>query len=159
MQFCAEHRYPKDHDCSSTESSVRSSNTTSKGPASTNAGLAALARVRRSASKAIASSQSSKPQQRVVIDLSADSSSESDVPKDDEVQLVSEGHLKSKSKSFLPSAADKRAKAERASQLKGLENRAKKGLLSEKEKVQYATLQAAQAKDSGRKKEGECIIL
>lgn len=81
-----------------------------------------------------------------------------------EVEIISDVRGKAaakKSTSFIPTAQDRRAKAERASQLKSLHNRAQKGLLSEREKVQYATLQAKQAQEGrlGGKGGGECNIV
>lgn len=76
---------------------------------------------------------------------------------DPDVEVIS--NVRSKAKSFLPATGqDKRVKAERASKDKALENRAKKGLLTEKEQVQWASIQAGRAR-SGAKEGDNCIIV
>ncbi|POY75377.1 hypothetical protein BMF94_1534 [Rhodotorula taiwanensis] len=59
----------------------------------------------------------------------------------------------------VASKTDKRARAEQESKRKALEVRAKKGLLTETEKVQYATLQAL-AQREGKNGEGDsCVVV
>ncbi|KAJ8291742.1 AN1-type zinc finger protein 2A [Rhodotorula toruloides] len=55
----------------------------------------------------------------------------------------------------IASKTDKRALAEQESRRKALEARAKKGLLTETEKLQYATMQALAVKNGGKSKGGE----
>ncbi|BGP03548.1 hypothetical protein RTG_03162 [Rhodotorula toruloides ATCC 204091] len=55
----------------------------------------------------------------------------------------------------IASKTDKRAMAEQESRRKALEARAKKGLLTETEKLQYATMQALAVKNGGKGKGGE----
>lgn len=120
--------------------------------------------------------------QRVVIDLDDSSDDDADesttltgkpsVPaskpqstrKESEPEVEVIANVRSKAKSFLPaSGQDKRVKAERASKDKALENRAKKGVLTEKEQVQWASIQAGRARSGGGAKDGgggdNCVIV
>lgn len=56
----------------------------------------------------------------------------------------------------VASKTDKRARAEQESQRKALEVRAKKGLLTDAEKLQYATLQALAQKEG--EKDSNCVV-
>ncbi|GAA5869479.1 hypothetical protein JCM3774_001463 [Rhodotorula dairenensis] len=58
----------------------------------------------------------------------------------------------------VDSKTDKRARAEQESKRKALETRAKKGLLSETEKLRYATLQALAQKEGKNGDDASCII-
>lgn len=53
----------------------------------------------------------------------------------------------------------RRAKSEDNSRMKGLRERAKKGLLSDSEKVILAEEEAKLAQRHGKKKNGDCIII
>lgn len=61
--------------------------------------------------------------------------------------------------SFGSTKVDKRVKQERESARRGLEARAKRGLLSEDEKLKYATLQALEANESSGSGKGSCVIV
>jgi hypothetical protein len=131
-------------------------------------GLAAIARVRSIATAASKKSTSAKP---TLIEIPSDSDSDiefiasrpanrtykpvSKTDPDSDVELVSSKPLASLAKAS--SATSKRARDERKSQLKALAVRAQKGLLSEDEKVQYATLRAMDAKKGGKGGSDGCV--
>jgi hypothetical protein len=149
--------------------------------------LAAIARVRSVATAATkeATSSTSKP---TLIEIPSDSDSDIEfisstrpsykpVPAkadsdDSDVELVP-GPSKTKSKASTKVATtlnldklskesrqtSKRAKEERKSQLKALSVRAQKGLLSEAEKVEYATLRAMEAKKGNGKNDDGCLVI
>ena len=166
LNYCAPHRFQKDHACSGLAAAPSKSTTSSSLPASirsaptVNSGLAAIRRVREKATKAIAkenakasssSSSSTTLQQPVVIEIhDTDSENDSDIEfvssttklPSKTASLAGSATAPSKSKVGVPFVAtkvDKRIKAERASAMKALEVRMQKGLLTEQEKVDYAT--------------------
>ncbi|KAF9644589.1 hypothetical protein BDM02DRAFT_3131665 [Thelephora ganbajun] len=148
QQFCAQHRFPSDHTCETTTTQIPSkpvtsttSNANTKTQDLTNQvsakSNAAMAAIKRS----IASTKSAmKP--------NPSSSSTLQLP-----QPVQKSTSSSSKTSLNPlSKTDRRIKAERQSRMKAMEERAKKGLLSEEEK---ATLAAEKAKDKGE----DCMIM
>ncbi|KAI5479980.1 zinc finger, AN1-type protein [Pseudohyphozyma bogoriensis] len=153
-RFCASHRWNKDHACpgkavvaggKSVGGGSGLAAGTKRSVASGHAGLAALRRAQVSISKKAASSTNPAPIGSKANPIVIDSDSDSDV------QIVEPSASKTGSKASsttggksklgaalsLPpvTKVDRRAQAERNSAKKALEARAKKGLLSEQEKV------------------------
>ncbi|KZS93625.1 hypothetical protein SISNIDRAFT_474213 [Sistotremastrum niveocremeum HHB9708] len=138
-QFCAEHRFPNGHNCSSLKSSLAApakstpSATSAKSTPSAQASLAAFKRTLASAKHA------AKP-----------------APASSSVVSKPSQPEKAPSKSQTPapfSKTDRRAKAERESQRRALQERAKKGLLSPEEKAKVD----ADLAEAKKEKDG-CII-
>ncbi|KAJ7935690.1 hypothetical protein B0H13DRAFT_1949219 [Mycena leptocephala] len=131
-QFCAAHRFPADHSCASAGATAQTKTT---GPTAASrlldlntkasaAGAATLGAIKTMASNAQASS--SKPA----------AAKSAPAPK---------SAPQAPSKPNLFSKTDRRARAERESRRKGMLERAKKGLLSEEEKLALATEEAERA--------------
>ncbi|BGP35429.1 hypothetical protein JCM10296v2_007267 [Rhodotorula toruloides] len=139
-------------------------------PASSNhAGLAALRRAQQAKSTPRAPSSTAKPVASTAPLGSAAISPVLDSDGDNsDVQILSSkpakgagpapqggGGKKALASVGIASKTDKRAMAEQESRRKALEARAKKGLLTETEKLQYATMQALAVKNGGKSKGGE----
>ena len=184
--FCSTHRFPRDHLCKGVFSIAPSS--TNRPRSSSKSGLAAIAPIRNLAAAASRkASSSSKP---VLIEIPSDSDSDAEfirtervvtrsqykpvskaADSDSDVELVSSSKPRASTKvssllnvdklSKENRQTSKRAKEERKSQLRALSVRASKGLLSESEKVEYATLRAMEAKGgkSGKQDDDNCLIL
>lgn len=187
-KFCASHRWATDHACSrekvaqTTASTSAGAKVGKAGGKAGKAGLAALRRAQASMAtkKGSTASGSSGPAQSKskagptktnATDRSAPIGSAANplVISDDD----SKGPAKPAINASKPSASkkmanatggvlgtkvDKRAAAERASARKALEARAKKGLLTEKEKIAYATEMALDAESKNGKKGDGCRL-
>ncbi|KAI0322362.1 hypothetical protein OF83DRAFT_798272 [Amylostereum chailletii] len=147
QQFCPQHRFPNTHDCSSLASPAKPAIPKSASvPQPGKALLAATSQV----SKAGASAMASVKQSVAAAKPSALTSARSDP-----------SPTKPKSSTSMPnlfSKTDRRAREERESQRRAMQARARRGLLSEEEKVILATLEAEHSKGrlNGDK---ECIVM
>ncbi|BGP27711.1 zinc finger, AN1-type protein [Rhodotorula toruloides] len=133
------------------------------------AGLAALRRAQQAKSTPRAPPSTTKPvtasaplgstANPLVLDSSDGDDSDiqilSSKPAKDAVRSAGGGGKKALASVGIASKTDKRALAEQKSRRKALEARAKKGLLTETEKLQYATMQALAVKNAGTSKGGE----
>ncbi|EGO23802.1 hypothetical protein SERLADRAFT_470157 [Serpula lacrymans var. lacrymans S7.9] len=144
QQFCPQHRFPKDHTCSSL-STPASSNSRITSPALAKQSISASSKA--SAASASAMNAMKKTLASASSNVSAHSPSTSiATPK---IALPSTNMF---------SKADRRAKAERESRRKAMMERAKKGLLSDEEKRILATEEAQRAQQAG-KKDGDCVMM
>jgi len=132
QKFCAKHRMPEDHHCS--PSSSKTSAPSKSNEISSLSGLATLHRAKEAAKSVTSSSIHRTPS------LPADGSSNM-LP----IIISDDEPVSSSSKPKLSlglSQTDRRARQENQSALKALEIRAQKGILTDSQKVEYATLKA-----------------
>ncbi|KAM0753358.1 hypothetical protein T439DRAFT_286529, partial [Meredithblackwellia eburnea MCA 4105] len=133
-EFCPSHRYSKDHACEGGNPSNKAAST------STNTIKSKLA------SGPPPPGSAGNP---IIIDDDDDD--------DGDVQVIS-SNKSAKPKIGIAGIpvgkVDRRSEAERESAKKALEARAKKGLLTEEEKLRYATEKARQAKEGNKKQDG-----
>ena len=113
QDFCATHRYPKDHACSTTDppapsSSVKQPLQTRSGStaAKTNAGLAAIRRVREKANAAMKHSSTSPSGPKIIIELSDSSDDDTFGTSNDPLLPTTSARSKSKKPSQSAQAAD-----------------------------------------------------
>ncbi|KAG0691897.1 hypothetical protein DFH29DRAFT_818678 [Suillus ampliporus] len=131
-EFCPQHRFPKDHSCTSITSHRPNTSSTSKPPV-----RPSPISVTPSSSSAKSAPQPSKPTSAPSFKLS--------IPVSPSVPNVF-------------SKTDRRAKEERESRRKAMTDRAKRGLLTEEEKLILAQDEAARAQES-RKGNKECLVM
>ncbi|KAJ7366920.1 hypothetical protein DFH08DRAFT_835930 [Mycena albidolilacea] len=143
QQFCASHRFPADHTCVPVANATK----TTTGPTAASrlldlntkasaAGGAALKSIKTMASNAQAQASASRP---------------AAPPKPAAAAAPSKPNLFSKT--------DRRARAERESRRKAMHERAKKGLLSEEEKLALAREEAEDAQQGGGDGKKDCVIM
>ncbi|SCV68234.1 BQ2448_355 [Microbotryum intermedium] len=160
-RFCAKHRWGKDHDCPGNvgagpnRSRNGTRNAMMSGVVGASGGLNVLRRAQEALATATSSTSNGASTNRPIAKPNPGATSTQAAPP---VGIQTKEGAKTKHKIMnnlgVPTKIDKRAMAEQQSALKGLEARAKKGLLSEDEKVQYATMQAMYAQKSGVGKDG-----
>ncbi|KDE08486.1 hypothetical protein MVLG_01267 [Microbotryum lychnidis-dioicae p1A1 Lamole] len=154
-RFCAKHRWGKDHNCEAGAGSKVGN--LGKSVGATSGGLGVLRRAQEAwvtATTSTTSSTSSKPTAKLNSVPSTPFAPPNPKPTTKEEPKAKHKILNNLG---VPTKIDKRVMAEQQSALKGLEARAKKGLLSEDEKVKYATMRAMHAKQSGDGKD-ECLV-
>ncbi|CEL62445.1 AN1-type zinc finger protein 2A OS=Mus musculus GN=Zfand2a PE=2 SV=1 [Rhizoctonia solani AG-1 IB] len=155
-EFCPEHRFPQQHTCAAASAKPSSSPAPTPQPVmskltdklsgvsvggiragqSSASASAAMAAINRAAASA-------RPAPKANV-----------APKPKPTPSSSEGAGSSKPAVHNPfNKTDRRAKAERLSQLRGLQQRNRKGLLSEAEKARLAEL------ESEAKKDGDCVLM
>ncbi|KAI3607698.1 sec14 cytosolic factor [Moniliophthora roreri] len=132
-QFCPAHRFPGDHTCNASATSSSSTGTRPGAPTA----ASKLLNINTKALNDKASAASAAIKKTVASTAPSRSSVQAPGPVK---ASVSTSTLSSHSNPF--SKTDRRAKAERESQKKALKERAKKGLLSEEEKLRLATAEA-----------------
>ncbi|KAF8645247.1 hypothetical protein AX16_008072 [Volvariella volvacea WC 439] len=146
-QFCPAHRFPSDHNCTSATSQpaapgrqAAQSNLLAKFDAKAiNAkATGAVDALKKTIPTSSASSQTPAPRPAVTANSSSIASSSKPKPS-------------SPSATNVFSKTDRRAKAERESQIKAMQERAKKGLLSDADKAKLAALEA--------EKKDNCIVM
>ncbi|KAN0087638.1 hypothetical protein V8E55_006259 [Tylopilus felleus] len=134
-QYCPQHRFPKDHNCSSlTSTAASSSNSQSK------SSLASF----KLPVKTFTAQTSNASSSRVRTKPSSSGTSTS-------------SNITTLSSPF--SKSDRRAKAERESRRKAMLERAKKGLLTEQEKLLLAEEEAQRAKEVSSKTDKGCSVM
>ncbi|KAJ6477391.1 hypothetical protein C8R47DRAFT_1140349 [Mycena vitilis] len=142
-QFCATHRFPADHSCTAPAQTTTTGPTAASRLLDLNAKASAAGASTLGAIKAMASSaqaNSSRPA----------APKAAPAPKAAAPQAPSKPNLFSKT--------DRRARAERDSRRKAMLERAKKGLLSEEEKLALATEEAERAQH-GEEDKKDCVIM
>ncbi|KAH8104739.1 hypothetical protein BXZ70DRAFT_1005247 [Cristinia sonorae] len=150
QQFCPTHRFPADHRCVTLPAAKPSSPANGAASRPGPSGAAAMAAIKRAVNTTTSSSSASRP-------APPSPQKRPQPPASPSKPIATSTSTKSTSSSTARptnpfSATDRRAKAERESRLKGMEARAKKGLLSEEEKVLLA---AAKAEEASKK---DCVI-
>ncbi|KAJ7175898.1 hypothetical protein C8R46DRAFT_990091 [Mycena filopes] len=145
-QFCATHRFPADHSCASAGAPAPQTRTTGPTAASrlldlnakaSAAGVTAMGAIKsmKTAAQASTSRPAAPPAAKAPVATSS-----------------------APSKPNLFSKTDRRSRAERDSRRKALQERARKGLLSEAEKLAFAAEEAERAQHEGEDKK-ECVIM
>ncbi|KAG1715733.1 hypothetical protein ID866_1449 [Astraeus odoratus] len=137
-QYCPQHRFPKDHGCETTVPSVVSS------PARRNVWKASVPKS--TGSTPLMPSKTSS--------FRATSSAPESSPSP---EVASSKATLSITNPF--SRVDRRARAEKGSRRKGMIERAKKGLLTEQEKLILAEEEAERARKAGSSSDKECTIM
>lgn len=177
QRFCPSHREPRAHKCgeeqqdgksgqakpsnpststftkmanglsnvpTSPKTSMLSSNPSTKGPS-----------MFRKPSTQTSPTISSKPFAKLSLKTSKDKDSAAELNKTPSIVTAIKGKT---TNNVSDMSASRRAAREREQAALALQNRAKKGLLTEDEKVKYATLQAMQAKSGDAGKSKDCTI-
>lgn len=162
QQFCAEHRFPTTHKCvtqttssatafprqdtsGQAKSGAKFKQAVGIGSAKTNAGMAAVKRAMASSTSTSTSTTGTKLPARV------SSQAQSSTPTTKSTAPSSHTNPFSKS--------DRRARAEYSSRLKGLRERAKRGLLTENEQVLLAEEEDKLALRGKKGKNNDCVII
>ncbi|KAJ7095827.1 hypothetical protein B0H15DRAFT_827259 [Mycena belliarum] len=141
-QFCPSHRFPADHSCSAAATTPQTRTT----------GPTAASRLLDLNAKASAAGIATMDAFKGMATAAQASSSRAAPPK------ASKSGTQTPSMPNLFSKTDRRAKAERESRRKAMQDRAKKGLLSEEEKLALAT-EEAQRTQHGEDGKKECLIM
>ncbi|CAE6473617.1 hypothetical protein ACGC1H_005446 [Rhizoctonia solani] len=147
-EFCPSHRFPKQHVCTA---SARPSPSPSPAPTSTQPTMSKLAEKFSSVGMRPGPSGPSTSAAMAAISRAAASAKPAPKP-----NVASSSQGAGPSKPAVPNPfnkTDRRAKAERLSQLKALQERNRKGLLSEAEKSRLAQLQ------NQAKQDGDCVLM
>ncbi|CAE6485296.1 unnamed protein product [Rhizoctonia solani] len=154
-QFCPEHRFPQQHSCAASAKPSPSHTPTPQPAMSKLADKfsgASLAGIRPGQSSASASAAMAAINRAAASAKPAPKANVAPKPK----PIPSSSAGAGSSKPAVPNPfnkTDRRAKAERLSQLKGLQERNKKGLLSDAEKARLAELQ------NQAKQDGDCVLM
>ncbi|ORY88377.1 hypothetical protein BCR35DRAFT_276729 [Leucosporidium creatinivorum] len=164
-RFCAKHRFEGDHACAGKVAASAGGKGGASGKSKMGlSGLAALRRAQEAIKLSTNASNSHSPiplgrKGNPILISDSEPSSDSDIeiltpPPAGDKAKTGKG-VKAMASVGVGRKVDKRALAEQESQRRGLEARAKKGLLTEDEKLRYATLKALDQKKGGGGKNGE----
>ncbi|KAM0790482.1 hypothetical protein ACM66B_003357 [Microbotryomycetes sp. NB124-2] len=192
LKYCPKHRFDKDHDCLAQQQRTREreqAKSTSSGSSgllskfksstavtatsnngnSSSGGLAALRRAQAAVSKKLldpsfgpSTLNNVTSTQSPSVSVASQTVLNNHVQQTRTTTTTKPGGIKAATVGLVGSKTDKRALAEQISAKKALDARAKRGLLTEDEKVKYATLQALEVKSGGKgssssSKEG-CLV-
>ncbi|KAJ6559150.1 hypothetical protein DFH09DRAFT_1162054 [Mycena vulgaris] len=141
-QFCPSHRFPADHSCTPTGATAQARTT----------GPTAASRLLDLNTKASAATMGA------IKSMTSAAQASSSRPAAPKPAQATKPVSQTPSMPNLFSKTDRRAKAERESRRKAMQERAKKGLLSEEEKLTLATEEAGRAQQGGDDKK-ECVIM
>ncbi|KAJ7784520.1 hypothetical protein B0H16DRAFT_1681904 [Mycena metata] len=141
-QFCAAHRFPADHSCASVAPAAQART----GPTA----ASRLLDLNAKASAASVSAMGAIKSMKTAAQQASTSRPAAATPPAATSSASSKPHLFSKT--------DRRSKAERESRRKAMQERARKGLLSEAEKLAFAAEEAERAQH-GEDNKKECVIM